>query len=250
MGRDGTLDGAVAALAVAPRRVLLLDYDGTLIPIASRPEEARPDAALLDLLARRAAVAGPDAWVVSGRPQASLDELLGALPIGLVAEHGLFSRPAGGAWRRAPFELADPAGVRAAFAAAAAALPGSHVEEKHAGYTLHYRNATRDPAPTLAALREALAPRVRAGTLAFLGSTAALEVRPPQVTKVLALAFAPPGLPLLAAGDDLTDEELFVALPPAAVSVKVGDGATAARYRVPDPAELRRVLERLAGATP
>ena len=43
-------------------------------------------------------------------------------------------------------------------------------------------------------------------------------------------------------GDDLTDEELFAALPDDAVSVKVGHGRTRANYRLPDYNSVRKLL--------
>ena len=90
--------------------LLLLDYDGTLVPFTPTPELARPDREVLELL--RALAARPDTQVhvVSGRPQNTLQEWLGDLPIWLHAEHGFLSRdpatrqwvPAaelGGSWR-------------------------------------------------------------------------------------------------------------------------------------------------------
>jgi trehalose 6-phosphate phosphatase len=46
-------------------------------------------------------------------------------------------------------------------------------------------------------------------------------------------------------GDDVTDERAFAALDPASgdLTVKVGDGETAAAQRLPDPASVVKLLE-------
>ena len=48
-------------------------------------------------------------------------------------------------------------------------------------------------------------------------------------------------------GDDVTDEDAFRALGADDVTVKIGDGETAAAHRVADPTAAVAVLERLAG---
>jgi trehalose 6-phosphate synthase/phosphatase len=51
---------------------------------------------------------------------------------------------------------------------------------------------------------------------------------------------------ILAMGDDLTNEELFKALPERAWTIRVGDGgASPARYSVSGPGEVRRLLRAL-----
>ena len=243
-----TLEAELADFARAPRSLLFLDYDGTLVGIAPRPEDASPDEALLELLRRVASAPGREVHVVSGRKHEELEAFLGALPLWLHAEHGLFTRPPGGPWRRAPVSI-DLARVRAAMDEAARALPGSFVEEKAAGLAFHYRLAA-PPAGALDRLRATLAPLAEAAGGALLDGKAVVEVRAKGVDKgriareVLAAGGAPA---ILAAGDDTTDLDLFRALPPSAITVHVGAGADEARHRVAGPAELRALLGRLAG---
>jgi trehalose 6-phosphate synthase/phosphatase len=47
---------------------------------------------------------------------------------------------------------------------------------------------------------------------------------------------------VVAIGDDRTDEDMFAAVPADAITVRVGPGASAARYRVADPGEVRTLL--------
>ncbi|MCA1685400.1 MAG: trehalose-6-phosphate synthase, partial [Planctomycetia bacterium] len=80
----------------ASRRLLLLDYDGTLVPLKPTPELAAPGLELLATLSRLAAAG--EVVIVSGRSRASLDAWLGRLDVGLVAEHGAWVRDRGGDW--------------------------------------------------------------------------------------------------------------------------------------------------------
>ena len=73
------------AYHAAESRLLLLDYDGTLVPFARRPQQARPGQALLNLLTRLSADPRTTLVIISGRQRAVLDEWFGTLPIGLVA---------------------------------------------------------------------------------------------------------------------------------------------------------------------
>lgn len=234
----------------ATRPTLILDYDGTLVPLAARPELAPPDAELLALLgdlATRAAV-----HVVSGRRRADLDQWLGALPIGLHAEHGYWQRLDPGApW--APL-LAPPAwieDVRAVLGRATARAPGSFVEEKSASVAWHYRACERAPASEgLREIEALLAPRREALGIELLRGAEVIEVRLRGVHKgrvvPAILARATPASLVIAAGDDVTDEDLFAALPADAVTIHVGGGDSIARFRVSSSRALRQVLATIA----
>ena len=120
--------------------LLLLDYDGTLVPYTPTPELARPDAALRELLEELARRPRTEIHVVSGRGREPLEQWLGDLPIGLHAEHGFWSRPRGGqTWVPAAEitgEWRKPA--LAILRDIAARTPGSLVEVKSVALAWHY----------------------------------------------------------------------------------------------------------------
>jgi trehalose 6-phosphate synthase/phosphatase len=260
------LDAAPVATPPAPRRAwetpvrravksgrplaFLLDYDGTLVPFAPRPELAAPDAALTGLiggLAEHAAV-----HVVSGRGREELEGWFGGLRVALHAEHGAWSRGATSgvdAWRPLPLEpSAVPwhALVEALFAPVVAAWPGAHVERKERTRALHWR-ACPHAREAVAALRPALSDLARWLPVDVLEGDRVLEVRPRGVHKGRIIpAIAATGALIVALGDDRTDEDVFTALPPGAVSVRVGSHGpvSAARWAVKDPAAARALLAR------
>lgn len=225
------------------RLAILLDHDGTLVPFAERPELAVPDAALLALLeglVRHAAV-----HVVSGRPRADLDAWYGHLPLGLHAEHGLWSRVAGAlVWSRLPTDDPEPWMdiVAERMARVVALHPAAFVEPKSASLALHWRLAPA-AASEVAALEQELRACATWLPIDVLEGSRVLEVRPRGVHKGRVLACVGAEA-ILALGDDRTDEALFVALPPGGIAVRVGsaDAETAAHVTLPDPAAARRLL--------
>ncbi len=246
-----SLDEEIARLRGAPSVLLLLDYDGTLVPYALMPDLARPDPALQKLLAALVARPGTSVQVLTGRTPASIERFLGDQPVGLHAEHGYWSRvdPVRPWLVRVAATLAWKEPIGALLADLVARTPGAFVEEKTSALAFHYRAAD----PTLAAarlqeLRARFAAEARSEVEMVEGSRV-VEIRLRGVHKGLVatglVAEAPAGTAIFAAGDDRTDEDLFAALPPDAVTVRVGRGRSLARFRVDDVAALRALLWRL-----
>jgi trehalose 6-phosphate synthase/phosphatase len=247
------LSGLSRRLRAAERLVLLLDYDGTLVPFARAPDLAAPDRPLRDLLAALAARSGVRVHVVSGRRKEPLERWLGDLPIGLHAEHGYWSRIAPEKpWvAMADISVAWKPEVRKLLEHATATTPGALVEEKTASLAWHYRMAE----PELGAARadelwHRLEQHLRDTAAELLRGEKVIEIRPRGVSKARVvervLAHLELPLPTLCAmGDDRTDEDLFQALPADAVAIAVGYRASVARFRVATPRAAREFLESL-----
>jgi trehalose 6-phosphate synthase/phosphatase len=232
----------------AARLVVILDYDGTLVPIAPLPELAEPDEELLELLRGLAARPSTRVHVATGRRREDLESFLGSLPIELHAEHGYTSRGPDGAWTCVP--LPEPLWMPAILAIldeTTEHTPGSFVEQKSQSLAWHHRVVDFDLAQRrLRELGARLAEPVREHDLEVIRGTKVIEVRPRGLHKGLvvarALARAAEGTAVVAIGDDRTDEDLFAALPPSALGIHVGGGVSRAVYRLPDPAAVRRWL--------
>jgi trehalose 6-phosphate synthase/phosphatase len=247
--------GAQAVLPLlreARELLLLLDYDGTLVPFAPRPELAAPDEELLTLLRRLTERPHTRVAIVSGRSREVLEKWMGGLNAGLYAEHGLWSRPTPSSpWhplRDVPTEWKSL--VRPVLESFAARVPGALVEEKSASLAWHYRQAEPVLGARLAReLRLHLGEVFAQGPLEVLPGDKVVEVRARGVNKGRVVGLATeglaPGTRVVAIGDDRTDEDLFAALPPEAIAIHAGGKESRAGYRVDGPAEVRRLLAAL-----
>jgi trehalose 6-phosphate synthase/phosphatase len=244
-------------IALAPRRVLLLDCDGTLLEHREEPGQVAPDAELVALLLRLAGLPGTEVHLVSGRPAPTLEAWFGRLPLGLHAEHGLWWRPIQSGGGPAPWRTDRPvstdfkAPVRRVMEALSLRTPGAFVEEKPSSLAWHYRRAEPELGEARAAeLLRRLEPVLADQQAEALWGDRVVEVRPRGATKAAvvarALGPAPPGAVAVAMGDDRTDEDLFGALPPSGVALHVGARESMAPYRLPSAASARRFLRALA----
>jgi trehalose 6-phosphate phosphatase len=237
----------------APRLFLCLDYDGTLVPIAPRPEEARPTAALLTLLSQFVHHPHMKVAVVSGRSLADLRALLPVDGMAYIGTHGGEMCTAAGETRRLMLGgvvAMAIARLRQDIAPAFLQTPGFFLEDKHYALALHYRLA--QPEDEEWAIRQflvAVQEYQRKGIpLEIIHGKKVVEVRPVGVNKGRAVqslleAEHRTTLPIYI-GDDLTDEEAFQSLNGRGLTILVTDlpQPTAARYTLRNPQEVLRFL--------
>ena len=245
---------AATKAAIAPLRertplLVFVDYDGTLIDLAQRPELAVPDRELVDLLRRLAAKPGLELHLVSGRPATFLERWFGELPIGLHAEHGQVSRlPGTTAWTDPPAEEPEwRARVIALLDRIASHIPGSFVETKRSSIAWHFRQVEPEFASTVAKeLRLHLLELLSNVGVAVVEGSRVIEIRPQGVHKgqivARALGSHGNGAAMVVLGDDRTDEDMFAAAPADALTVHVGPGRSVARYEIGDPRAARQLL--------
>lgn len=230
---------------LCPSCALFLDFDGTLVDIASHPLAVVVPPGLPDTLGRlRDLLAGAVA-VVSGRPIQQIDRFLAPLVLSVAGVHGAERRRANGtlAWQAVqPMES-----VEAAAQALARAHPGLVVESKRGSVALHYRQAPQLEALCLATLQAAVE---QVPGLTLLCGKRVVEAKPSCTSKSQAIeAFLKEApfrgrLPMFV-GDDVTDESGFASVQRrGGIGVKVGPGPTAARERVADPRAMREAMER------
>jgi trehalose-phosphatase len=257
---------AVRRLAGRPRVLVGVDFDGTLAPLVADRDDARPLPAASSALHRLAAA--PDTWVafVSGRTLADLRRLADPPPAAvLVGSHGAEVKLPGGADRLATGTAGGPSGELDAAAAALLARvtravaaivhehPGTVIETKPTTAVLHTRRSSREVAQR--AVDAALTGPGRWPGVYVVPGKEVVELAVTAVSKGVALQRLqvvlgiPPGGALYA-GDDVTDEGAFAVLDPGAgdVTVKVGDGETAAGHRLPGPQQVAELLTLLAAA--
>jgi trehalose 6-phosphate synthase/phosphatase len=239
----------------AARRLVVLDYDGTLVPFTKHPQQAVPPQVVLDLLTALASDPKNRVALISGRSAEDLDRWFGNIPrLCLVAEHGaeIKTQPAS-TWEslrpQAPTDWKPT--VMPILEHFVDRTPGSFVEVKKYGLVWHYRMAEPEFGEWLANELVSMLEAMLAETelRAFRGEKI-VEVKPAWANKGEAIHRLRRNFPdpdfILAAGDDRTDEDLFERAPSNAWTVHIGPGPTRASYVVTDLQVLRGVLQVLA----
>ncbi|MEM1598645.1 MAG: bifunctional alpha,alpha-trehalose-phosphate synthase (UDP-forming)/trehalose-phosphatase [Pyrobaculum sp.] len=244
------IETIVESFRLAKRRLLLLDYDGTLIPHYPYAYQAVPDAELVRLLARLASLPKTHVAVVSGRSRDFLEAWLEELPIYIAAEHGAYIRDSSRKWTQLfPFDTKWKDEARKILEEFVELAPGSYVEEKESSIAWHYRNVEPELGEAVAVrLVESLSVALSGFSASIIRGNKVVEIRPAGVNKGAAaktlLEQIKPDF-ILAAGDDITDEDMFKALPSTAYTIKVGRGESAAKFTVGSYRQVRQLIERL-----
>jgi trehalose 6-phosphate phosphatase len=223
-----------------------LDVDGTLINIADTPQTVLVDTALLDLIASLHRASGGALALVSGRMISDLQSRLGLPQLPLAGLYGLERRDsAGRLWIHAAPPAAKAA-IKEVLAPVLARHPGLLLEDKGLTLALHYRQA-----PKLAAYVHQVMGRLANGAgpgLELQRGKRVVELKPAGVDKGTAVTeylAEPPfkGRRAVFIGDDLNDEHGFAEVNELdGISIKVGKGASCARFRLPDVAAVRHWL--------
>jgi len=233
----------------ASSRLILLDYDGTLAPFVRNPEEAAPSERLLDLLQKMTADTRNKVVINSGRNHQILDRWFTGLGLDFAAEHGVFYKD-NGIWHKNILEkIIWDNEIIDILQHTIDKTPRSQMEQKDAALVWHYRKVD----VWLAELRaqqliNALIGPCSRLNLQIVPGNKIVEIKPPDYNKgseVLRRLQQQEYDFVLAIGDDTTDEDMFRALPPDGVSIKVGSFSPAAKYRIPFQSAIIPFLENL-----
>ncbi len=191
------------------RAAFLLDLDGTLLDIAPAPDQVVVPPGLPDSLRELRRCCGDALAIVTGRPVAQVDALLGDVPFAVAGEHGTSVRHA----PDRPVQNLPLPDVPQHWLAVAANLaeqnPGVMLETKRHGLVLHYRAAPQAGQALSRGLQSLLA---EPGAFVLTSAKMAWEIRPAGADKgtaVYALMSRHPfaGRVPVFIGDDVTDED-------------------------------------------
>ena len=211
----------------ANSRLILFDYDGTLVPFEVHPRLTKPDVHVISLLNTIAADRRNHVILISGRDKEHLEASLSNLPIVLVAEHGAYYRNPGNVWR-AMFSISGEWTQKAlpALKALAFQYDGSFLEHKTYSLAWHYRAIAgkiteSDKRQILAAIRSL----PEHEHFLVYDAEFTIELRTPGIDKGSFVArwvgnrnydF------VMAIGDGHTDEDLFKIFGKESYTIKVG----------------------------
>lgn len=244
----------VASYKHADKRLIVLDYDGTLKNFVSSPRAllAKPSIKLRRLLKRLADDDKNHVAIVSGRPRKALERWFRGINMTLVAEHGAWTRYDGN-WTHTDSEFKTvKKQLKPVLDKYVSRTAGAEVEEKDYSIVWHYRNV----APELAYVRanemkRELISLIDSDSIGVHSGDKVIEVKHNEINKGYAAAELDALYPsdfILAAGDDYTDEDMFRELPVDAYTIKVGAGETKARLQLSTVEEITDLLTDLSKA--
>ncbi|HZK92758.1 MAG TPA: bifunctional alpha,alpha-trehalose-phosphate synthase (UDP-forming)/trehalose-phosphatase [Prolixibacteraceae bacterium] len=232
----------------AERRILFLDYDGTLVPFEKYPEMAIILKETRGIIKKLSKDPKNQVVIISGRDKEFLETQFAGINVNLVAEHGYFIKKGYDDWETAiTGDEQWKEAVLPILNEYVSRCNGTFIEEKTGSIAWHYRNAESDFAQLrLHELRDDLAEIIRHKTdFEILEGHKVLEVKSGKYDKgqaAIALINGQDFGFIFAAGDDKTDEFLFKALPDSSYTIRVGLSPSFAKYNVTNISELLNLL--------
>lgn len=238
------INEALERLSRAPVLLVASDFDGTLAPLADHPDKVVPDEDALGALRELASLESTHGAVISGRARQDLIQRCSSCgDIMLIGSHGA---EIDGATALTPVEASGLELLREGAARLEAEFPGLFVEHKPTGVAVHYRHVDAEIHDEV---RDRIEMMASCATCAVLQPGILVhEVLVVRTNKGTALAHARRRVGAAGTifiGDDRTDEHAFAALEGQDVGVKIGEGETAAAYRVPDQSLVAPLLRTL-----
>ena len=229
---------------LCPSSALFLDFDGTLVDLAPKPEDVIVPAGLVGTLKALHEYLGGALALISGRPIEQIDSFLAPLHLPVAGVHGTERRSAHG--RMSLMATHPLLQVEEAAAALAMKHPRLRVENKRGSVALHYRQAPELETLCLQTMQAAVED---SPGLTLLRGKMVVEAKPGGASKghaIEAFLQEPPfaGRAPVFVGDDFTDEVGFVTVQRMrGLGIKIGEGTSVAYQRVDSPAALRDQLQ-------
>ncbi|MFS4456728.1 bifunctional alpha,alpha-trehalose-phosphate synthase (UDP-forming)/trehalose-phosphatase [Maribacter sp. 2304DJ31-5] len=245
------LNTIVTDYTKAKKRLVFLDYDGTLAGFKNDPQKASPDAALYKLLDEISSQEGTEMYLISGRDKETFAKWFLPKKYNMIVEHGVWISQGGEEFRMLENVKKDwMEKILPVLESFVDRTPGSFIEEKNYSLAWHYRNTDPDFGQKRAVeLNTVLTSLIANDDLSVLNGNKVMEIKSSNVNKGRASmrVFSEDEYNFVfAIGDDWTDEFMFQELPETAVTVKVGRQKTHARYFVDNTKNVRNILGRFA----
>ena len=247
------IDNLIKEYKKAARRLILLDYDGTLIPFSKYPDTALPNVKVIEQLNQLASDEKNTVVIISGRDKTFLENYFGKINLNLIAEHGIFIKTNGNDWETLDNDIENNVWkdvVKLLLQKYTTRCYGSFIEEKETALVWHYRNSEPDFAFVRASeLKEELTEfLIHYKDLQLLEGNKIIEIKKVGFDKgTSAESFLKQSKYdfILAIGDDRTDEDLFKVLPAEAYSIKVGLVQSVAKYNLTHQYEVNNLISRI-----
>ncbi|MGI9547083.1 MAG: bifunctional alpha,alpha-trehalose-phosphate synthase (UDP-forming)/trehalose-phosphatase [Flavobacteriaceae bacterium] len=237
----------------AKRRLIFLDYDGTLVNFHGDPQKARPDEHLYEILDSIAKLKNTDMFLISGRDKNTFSKWFLPKKYNMIVEHGVWISRNG-----EEFKMLEKVNndwmekIRPVLESFVDRTPGSFIEEKNYSLAWHYRKTDVDFGNQRAnELSTVLTSLIGNDEISVMAGNKVLEIKSSNVNKGRAAVRMMNGNSydfIFAIGDDWTDEFMFQELPQSTVTVKVGRQKTTAKFYLDSNKDVRHLLRKFSAS--
>jgi trehalose 6-phosphate synthase/phosphatase len=228
------------------KRLIIIDYDGTLVEFNENPELAIPDENLINLIKDLNKKTDTHVAIVSGRDKKFLNKWFGKIPITLIAEHGHYQKVNNEDWTKklkvSNLWMED---LIPLFETFTDRTPGTFIEKKKNSLVWHYRKSDPELASDRVVEFKTVLTSLISEELQVLDLNKAIEIISVRINKGVAISelFKNNYDLIICIGDDISDEYMFNTLPEDSFSIKVGNKNTNAKYYIQNPLEVRKLLK-------
>lgn len=234
----------------ANKRLLILDYDGTLVPFKKEPKDAIINHEIMELLRTINNHSDTDIYIISERNREFLNDVFGDSDLGLIAEHGVCIKHPGKKWQQIHhFDKEWQPEIKDILQLYTDRTPGSFIEEKNSSLAWHYRKADPDLGNKRAwELNDSLRDLLSNQNIEVIEGKKVLEVKQSGINKGLTAEMLMQQKDyefVLAMGDDWTDENMFRIIDEHNISVKIGMEQTQANYFIDTSEKVLQFLRRI-----
>ena len=237
--------------SASKKRIIFLDYDGTLQGFFKDPQAAKPDQELYSIIKGLTKDQSNQVVIISGRDKETLSSWFeGEWSLGFIAEHGVWYREFDGEWNMMEAINKDWMDViKPILNFYVDRTPRSFIEEKNYSLVWHYRDADPDLGIQRSIeLKDELQSLVANLNLEIMDGDKVIEIKNSGINKGRAAQFRMGSEEydfIMAMGDDWTDEFTFEAMPEKSITIKVGTKSTRAKYYVENFRNIREILLKL-----
>tara|TARA_B100001093_G_scaffold126029_2_gene118564 strand:- start:398 stop:2611 length:2214 start_codon:yes stop_codon:yes gene_type:complete len=231
------------------KRLFLLDYDGTLVDFHHKPVAAIPKAKVLKTIEALSSNKKNTVVIISGRDSEFLEKWFGKLDITLYSEHGHFKKSPKENWiEKSQGNKSWKENFLPIFQDFTDRTPGTFTEEKNNCLVWHYRKTDPELASDRVVEFKTIINSLISESLVLIDGNKAIEITNSNVNKGSAVNELTENENfdfIFCAGDDVSDENMFLNLPEKSISVKVGKKTTKANYYIENPSEMIGLIKKI-----
>ena len=235
--------------ASSRKRLFLLDYDGTLVDFHHKPEAAIPKAKVLKIIRTLCNDKKNKVAIISGRDKEFLQKWFGELNITLYSEHGHFKKDPKNDWiEKSQGNNRWKENFLPIFQDFTDRTPGTFIEEKNNCLVWHYRKTDPELASDRVVELKTIINSLMSENLVLMDGNKAIEITNVNINKGSAVNELLENMGfdfIFCAGDDVSDENMFINLPDKSISIKVGKKTTKANYYVDKPFDIIGLLKKI-----